>query len=422
MKATMSRLHLLLMPLCLGVAWPCQAAGTNAPSYRDIDGPPHHYRTRTPRDRFTRAMQAIENDPRLDRSGEKAFLISFLKILGVPASSQMLVFSTTSLQLRFISPSNPRAIYFSEDIYVGYIPGGRIEVVALDPELGAVFYIFDIPREQSPIRYERSERCMNCHATDDTGYVPGLVIKSVVPAPSGGSLEGFRQLQSGHAIPFADRFGGWHVTGRHSITNHWGNVIGRYVNGELTRVPNPPGAKYQWAKYPVETSDILPHLLHEHQVGFVNRVVEAGYRARTALFIANGKLTPAQEAELDEQAGIVTRYLLFADEVPLPAGGVDPDAAYKSDFLRDRRATIAGLALKDLDLNTRLFKHRCSYMIYGAIFQELPAVLKNRIYLRLKAALSENPANEEFNYLPAAERQAIRSILKATLPDLPQDW
>jgi hypothetical protein len=334
----------------------------------------------------------------------------------------MLVFSTTSLQLRFISPSNPRAIYFSEDIYVGYIPGGRIEVVALDPELGAVFYIFDIPREQSPIRYERSERCMNCHATDDTGYVPGLVIKSVVPAPSGGSLEGFRQLQSGHAIPFADRFGGWHVTGRHSITNHWGNVIGRYVNGELTRVPNPPGAKYQWAKYPVETSDILPHLLHEHQVGFVNRVVEAGYRARTALFIANGKLTPAQEAELDEQAGIVTRYLLFADEVPLPAGGVDPDAAYKSDFLRDRRATIAGLALKDLDLNTRLFKHRCSYMIYGAIFQELPAVLKNRIYLRLKAALSENPANEEFNYLPAAERQAIRSILKATLPDLPQDW
>jgi len=123
---------------------------TNAlPTYRDINDPPHHYRARTPRDRFTRAMETIEKDQRLDRSSEKAFLVSFLKILDVPVSSQTLVFSTTSLQLSLISPSNPRAIYFNEDIYIGYIPGGRIEVLALDPELGAIFYIFDIPRELS---------------------------------------------------------------------------------------------------------------------------------------------------------------------------------------------------------------------------------------------------------------------------------
>jgi len=419
------RLFLIFFLLCVALAWPAkatEAAETNSSSsYSDIDGPPHYYRTRTPQDRFTRAMEAIENDPHLDRSSEKAFLSSFLKILGVPASSQMLVFSTTSLQINLISPSNPRAIYFSEDIYVGYVPGGRIEVLALDPELGAIFYIFDIPREQSsPIRFERSTRCMHCHASEDTGYVPGLLIKSVAPAPrGGGSLDSFRRLQSGHGVPFADRFGGWHVTGKHGITNHWGNLIGRFVNGEITREPNPPGVKYQWAKYPVETSDILPHLLHEHQVGFVNRVVEAGYRARTALFLSNGnKITPAQEAELDEQAKIVTRYLLFADEVPLPGGGVDPDATYKTDFLADRRATSEGLSLKDLDLKTRLFKHRCSYMIYSAIFQELPGVLKNRVYQRLKAALKETPANEEFKYLPAAERRAIRGILKATLPEL----
>src|SRR5204862_3933954 len=135
------------------------------------------------------------------------------KILDVPVSSQTLVFSTTSLQLSLISPSNPRAIFFSEDIYVGYIPGGRIEVLSLDPELGAIFYIFDIPREPGPIRYERSNRCLNCHATDDTGYVPGLVIRSVAPAANGASLDSFRRLQSGHGIPFAERFGGWQVTG-----------------------------------------------------------------------------------------------------------------------------------------------------------------------------------------------------------------
>lgn len=419
----MSRLRLLLpLSFCFTLARLCKSAETNEPSYSNIDGPPHHYRAGTPQDRFTRAMGTIENDQRLDRSSEKAFLLSFLKILGVPPSSQMLVFSTTSMQLQFISASNPRAIYFCEDIYVGYIPGARIEVAALDPELGAIFYIFDIPRPQSPIRFERSQRCMHCHSGEDTGYVPGLVIKSVAPGPGGGSLDSFRRLQSGHGVPFGDRFGGWYVTGKHGITNHWGNLIGRYVDGEITREPNPPGSKYQWAKYPVATSDILAHLLLEHQVGFVNRVVEAGYRARSALFASNGKLTPAQELELDEQAKIVTRYLLFADEVPLPAGGVEPDMAYKADFLQDRRQTIDGFSLKDLDLETRLFKHRCSYMIYTAIFQELPPALKNRIYRRLKAALSEKSADKEFEYLPRAERRTIRGILKATLPDLRSNW
>jgi hypothetical protein len=399
-----------------------RADETNLLAYRDIDGPPHHYRTRAPRDRFTGVMETIEKNPRLDRSSEKAFLVSFLGILGVPVSSQMLVFSTTSLQLRFISPANPRAIYFNEDIYVGYIPGGRIEVVSLDPELGAIFYIFDIPSAQAPIRYERSNRCMNCHATDDTGYVPGLVIRSVVPASNGASLDSFRQLQSGHGIPFADRFGGWHVTGRHGITNHWGNVTGRYVDGEITRLANPPGTRFSWDRYPAVTSDILPHLLHEHQVGFVNRVVEAGYRARTAQYLSPDMLTPAQDAELNEQAGIVVRYLLFADEIPLPAGGVEADSAYRAEFLAQRRTTADGLSLKDLDLQSRLFRHRCSYMIYSPVFAGLPALLKNRIYTQLGAALRVDGEPDAFAHLPAAEKKVIHRILGATLKDLPAGW
>ena len=113
----------------------------------------------------------------------------------------MLVFSTTSLQLSLISPANPRALYFNEDLYLGYVPGGRIEIVSLDPELGGIFYIFDIPKESSSLRIERSERCMNCHAAADTGFVPGLVIKSVVPGPAGGSLTAYRLEQIGHAVP-----------------------------------------------------------------------------------------------------------------------------------------------------------------------------------------------------------------------------
>ncbi len=406
------------------LAWLCAGPFVQAqPSYRDIDQPPHEYSTRTPKDRFTRMKAALESgEIALDRSSERAFLLGLLKALNVPVSSQMLVFSTTSLQLSLISPSNPRAIYFNDDLYLGHVPGGRIEIVSLDPELGAVFYIFDVPKDGRPLRVERSARCMNCHAGEDTGHVPGLVIKSVLPGPTGGSLNAYRVEQTGHGIPFEERFGGWHVTGRHGISNHWGNLTGRFVAGDLVKITNAPGQRFDWAKFPVVGSDILPQLLFEHQAGFVNRVVEASYRARTALHAGGGKLTPAQAAELDEQAGIVVRYLLFADEVALPSGGVEGDGAYRKDFLEVRRATAAGLSLRDLDLRTRLFRHRCSYMIYSPVFSGLPGVMKDRVYERLRRALGEGKAAVEFGHLPVAEKRAIRRILQETLPDLPQGW
>lgn len=406
----------ILLSLCF------MGAASAEPSYKDFEGPPHNYFVRTPTDRFTKLKAAFESGQLpLDRTTEKGFLLSLLRLLGIPASSQMLLFSTTSLQLSLIKPSNPRAIFFSEDIYLGFIPGGRIEIVSLDPELGGIYYIFDIPRGPEPVKVERATRCMNCHAGEDTGYVPGVVVKSVVPGPTGGSLDSFRREQSGHGIPFEQRFGGWYVTGQGGITNHWGNLIGRLVEGTLTKIPNPPGERFSYAKYPLASSDILPQLVHEHQAGFVNRVVEAGYRARTALHVSAGKLTPAQTAELDEQAKIVTRYLLFADEVALPAGGVAGDLAFKTDFLRTRRA-VNGASLKDFDLRTRLFKNRCSYMIYSAPFAGLPKVMKERVYRRLGEALSVPKPDREFAYLPAEEKQTIRAILKGTLKDLPRDW
>ena len=393
------------------------------PDILDIDQPPHNYRQRVPQDRFTRLKAAFESGQiAVDQSSEKAFVLSVLKTLEIPASSQMLVFSTTSLQLSLISPANPRALYFNEDVYLGYVPGGRIEIVSLDPELGGIFYIFDIPKDARPLRIERSERCMNCHAGEETAHVPGLVIKSVIPGPTGGSLTAYRQDQTGHSIPFEQRFGGWHVTGRHGITNHWGNLTGRLSAKGLMTVPNPPGERFSFAKYPVAGSDILPQLLLEHQAGFANRVIEASYRARTALHLTEGKLTTKQILELDEHARIITRYLLFADEAPLPPGGVEGNAAYKADFLSTRREAAGGLSLKDFDLRTRLFKFRCSYMIYSAVFEGLPSEMKRRVYQRLNEALSVEKNDKEYAYLPRAEKTAIRSILKATLTDLPAGW
>ena len=64
------------------------------------------------------------------------------------------------------TPRSPRALFFNEDIYLGWAQGGKIEIVSVDPDLGGVFYIFDIPRNGQPPRPERATACMNCHARE----------------------------------------------------------------------------------------------------------------------------------------------------------------------------------------------------------------------------------------------------------------
>jgi hypothetical protein len=387
----------------------------------DLEDARHDYWKRPLTDRFTKLKTELEaGRVQLDGTGEKECLLSLLKALSIPASSQMLIFSTTSLQLSLISPRNPRALYFNEDVYVGFIPGGKFEIVSLDPEAGGVFYIFPVPRNGEAVRIERSTRCMNCHSREDTGYVPGLVVKSVVPGPTGGSLQAFRQGLSGHAIPYADRFGGWYLTGKHGITEHWGNLIGRFQEGKLLKQPIEPGRYFDFGRYPVATSDVLPQIIHEHQVGFANRVIEAAYFTRQT--VDTKAPTAEQSKALDTKAKDLVRYLLFADEPALPTGGIEGDAAFKTDFLANRRAIPAGASLKDLELKTRLFRYRCSYMIYSSVFQGLPELMKQRVYRGLRDALDTQRATREFAYLPATEKQAIRTILKGTLPGLPPGW
>lgn len=414
---------LLAATAALGMGGERAKAQERVSNYADLKAPQHAYWTRPLEDPFTRIKADLEAGKLpLDYSSEKNCVISLLNHLKIPTASQMWVFSTTSLQLRFISPRNPRALYFNEEIYLGYIPGGRIEIVSLDPELGGIFYIFDLPRSGAPPTVERANRCMNCHAGDDTGKVPGIVIKSVVPGPTGGSLKAFRLEQTGHGIPFSERFGGWHVTGQSGIKEHWGNLIGQYDEGKLTTIPNEPGQRFDVSMYPVATSDILAHLLHEHQAGFVDRVVEASYRARTLLEEGGGKFRPPHRREMEAQADILIRYLLFADEVPLPKGGVEGDPVFKEQFLATRKETRNGLSLKDFDLKTRLFRNRCSYMIYSNVFQGLPDLFKQGVYLRLGQALDTKTPNPAYSYLSAIEKQTLHGILKETLPGLPATW
>ena len=391
-------------------------------SFAELEAPEHDYWNRPLNDPFTLLKDDLEQGRLdLDVSNEKAYLESLLKALKIPASTQMVVYSTTSLQLSLISPRTPRAVYFNEDLYLGYVQGGRIEIVSIDPELGGIFYIFDIPRNGNRPVAERSERCMKCHADEDTHEVPGLAIKSVIPGPTGGSLESYRRGLTGHEIPISDRFGGWHVTGADEVKPHWGNLTGRFTPEGIVTTPLLPGERFDWSVFPVATSDMLAHLLHEHQAGFVNRFTQAHYRLRTALADGKGTLLPTDREKIHSLANELTRYLLFAGEAPLPAP-IAGDSILKEDFLANRRADRAGNSLKDFDLKTHMFRNRCSYMVYSPLFQNLPAGFKKLLYDRIGKALALSPSDTAFAYLPNPEKTRIRTILKETLSDLPADW
>ena len=163
-------------------------------------------------------------------------------------------------------------------------------------------------------------------------------------------------------------------------------------------------------------------LLHDHQVMAVNVLMEANYRVRTALHavggdkpVADRELRPNDMEMAETQVRKVLRFLLFADEAPLPAP-VAGDADFRKDFAANRRPEKSGRSLKDFDLHTRLMKHRCSYMIYSASFRGLPTTFQRILFKSLRSFLEDPKPGSPAAHLPADERKAIHEILTDTLP------
>lgn len=388
---------------------------------------PHNYLAYKPDDRFARLKKQLESgETQLDTSSDKAFLSSILAKLDIPVSSQLLVFSASSLQSEIINPRNPRALYFNEDTYIGFVPGGKVEIIAMDPEMGAMFYIFERLRSGGSVPpITRSDKCFNCHAGNATRRVPGLIAESLLPMLSGASLETYRRDEQGHQIPLEKRFGGWHLTGQHHLkdSDNLSNMMGRTSASrgfEKTRIE--PGQMSDLSLHLLPTSDILPHLVHEHQLGFENRVFHAAYVMRQLMAEGRGSLPISAKPQVDELADELARYVLFADEAKLPAAGIKGDPAFVRDFLRNKKSVSDGASLKDFDLKTRLFKYRCSYMIYTDSWQKLPSALRDRVYFKMAEGLRDQNANPAYAHIPAEEKRTIRTILKETLAGIPSWW
>jgi hypothetical protein len=76
----------------------------------------------------------LDSGQKLSFDAETGYLKSVLEALKLSTRSQLLVYSKTSVQATRINPSNPRALYFSDDVVVGYIRGAPfLEFATVDP-------------------------------------------------------------------------------------------------------------------------------------------------------------------------------------------------------------------------------------------------------------------------------------------------
>lgn len=366
------------------------------------------------------------------------YLPAVLQQLDIPVESQMLVFSKTSFQLRQISPRTPRAVYFGDEAYIGWVQAGVVvEISTVDPQQGAIFYTLSQKKSDKPKFVRDRGQCLACHATSRTSGVPGHLVRSVYAERSGHLALGTRTFTSDHRSPFSQRWGGWYVSGTHGKQRHMGNVYlesrhepekidldsGQNITDLSERIHVTP--------YLSPHSDIVALMVLEHQSQMHNRITRANFEARIAL---DYNQTMNEIFKRDEEfrsdstkrrvktvSDRLLEYLLFVDEFELqdPVTGT---SGFTEQFASRGPYDSKGRSLRDLDLKRRLMKHPCSYLIYSKAFDNLPQPVAEIVYRRLWEVLTGKDDSETFAHLSAADRTAILEILRETKTGLPDYW
>jgi hypothetical protein len=367
---------------------------------------------------------------KLDYAPVGGYLPALLKELGINIDSQVLVFSRTSIQANRISPRTPRAIYFNDDVSVGYVQEGEVlELASLDPKQGVILYSVDATRSPKPVLARRDD-CLRCHQGPVTLAVPGLLISSVHPATGGPGEEHNYGYMTDHRTAFNERWGGWYVTGTHGAQYHLGNnpnladpILSGAASHDGTQNVTDLSNRFNTARYLAPTSDLVALLVLEHQIRMTNLMIRIGWDARVAQH--DGTLD-TERSQLDAELDEMVAYMLFGDEAQLqePVSGV---STFSKTFAQRGPRDKQGRSLRDFDLKTRLFRYPLSYMIYSAAFDGMPSAVRDRVYQRLYDILggkdtSKSVGGLSLENLTAADRRAILEIVRDTKPNLPPYW
>lgn len=337
------------------------------------------------------------------------YLPDLLEEFGISPHSQLLVFSKTSLQQALISPSTPRAIYFNDDVYIGWIPEAkRLEISSVDARKGGLFFTLEQNPDKSP-RFHREAQCLTCHVSSNSLGVPGHLIRSFVTNPQGEMISGWSRAHTG--TPYENRWGGWYLLPEYQPEKHLGNRIvdfGMAREPGLTR-PAQLTPKFPAEKYLVPGSNLVPHLVLLHQAHGHNLITRLNYESRLNRPLAT--LEP------------LVRYLVSADEPPLPAPvPAEMGAKYRQWFEALGPRDSEGRSLRQFELRTRTFRYHLSYLVHTSAFRAIPGEARSQIWDRLREVLLTTEQLEGFPVIPPEERQAIREIVRGTIRPVPEGW
>jgi hypothetical protein len=413
-----------LLLLAAAVIVPVAATGLDqdkaSPAFPGVldEHPAIQYAARATRDRVAKLNRALdEATVTLTYDHRNGYLGSILEALDVTADSQLLVFSKTGVQRDATSPYNPRALYFDDSVVVGFIPGARyLELAAHDPEQGVVFYTIDQTASAKP-ELTRRTNCLVCHVSASTLEVPGLLNRSVFTRSDGSVLPQLGSNDVNHRTPLLQRWGGMYVSGNYLVTPYAGR---KEHNGNVTVTGDPPDAastsneaRIQWSNstpesrgYPSAESDIASMMLFDHQVHAINLLTRLNWESRV-------------DGPWRELANELADYFLFVGEEPPPAR-LAPRPGFAAHFTATGPRDRQGRSLRELDLETRLLRYPCSYMIYTEAFASLPRRAKDAVYRRMWAVLSGGDTAPRYAHLTPADRRAILEILRDTKSDLPE--
>jgi len=345
----------------------------------------------------------------LEYHPQQGYLPALLRELKIPVESQMLLFSKSSLQSGHIGPATPRALYFNDEICLGWIPDAPIiELMAQDPVKGSMFYA--IPQSEEGFQPRRDQRCNGCHATSRSAYVPGFLLRSFETNSRGGLVSGRAKVTQ--ATPIEARWGGWFITGESASQPHRGNLMNAEDHAKHREEPLFRGAVadlsplVDLAIYPHANSDLAAALVMDHFSDTYNLLVRAG-----------------TEARLGEEVTVVddlVTAMLCLDEAPLQ-GPVKGIGGFQEAYRHLGPADPQGRSLRDLDLQTRVFRWGVSPLVYTPTFQQLPLDVRRDVEREMTDLLTgKTPWPDTAALRSAEDREVALSVLRETLPEWPR--
>ncbi|HTY94077.1 MAG TPA: hypothetical protein VMC02_09325 [Steroidobacteraceae bacterium] len=400
----------------------------------DTEYPVMHYERTPTHNAIARLQQRLTaGDLTLTYSAPRGYLDSLLAALGIDRSSQVLVYSKTSLQKGLISAATPRALYFDADTYVGYVQGSaNLELGTMDAEMGQVFYV--LPNRPAagavPAVQRETLTCLACHDTYEMsgGGVPRFLLSSSYVNIRGDQITHEDSILTTDETPLESRWGGWYVTGHTGRQVHVGNILVRDVQ-ELVKLDSVRRGNidtladlFDTTPYLSDKSDVVALLVLQHQVTVQNLLTRVNFEVRNALARVGGRsgaFRPKVRDALREYLDDLAKAMMFGDAVPY-VDAISGNSGFDAWFQQQGPRDANGHSLRELDLHTRLFRHPLSFLVYSASFDALPPYAQDYLFGRFAAVLRGRDHSQLYAFMSDEDRRETLQILASTKPSFAQ--